>query len=154
MKTATVRNVALTAPYFHNGGQATLRQVVEFYNRGGDFSNENQDDRDPDIRVLGLTEEEIDALVAFLDKAVTDTRVSYESGFFDHPSINVPNGGTAGVYASLFGCIPGLPSAPECVLDDRVEVPAVGILGNWFLTGGQGLGVPNSPFAHFLDALQ
>jgi cytochrome c peroxidase len=32
-KTPGLRNVALTAPYFHNGGQATLHQVVEFYNR-------------------------------------------------------------------------------------------------------------------------
>jgi cytochrome c peroxidase len=32
-----LRNVELTGPYFHNGGQATLEQVVEFYTRGGDF---------------------------------------------------------------------------------------------------------------------
>ena len=37
-----LRNVALTAPYFHNGGQMTLRQVVDFYNRGGDFANAEQ----------------------------------------------------------------------------------------------------------------
>src|SRR5262249_30460561 len=36
-KVPSLRNVSLTAPYFHNGGQATIRQVVEFYNRGGDF---------------------------------------------------------------------------------------------------------------------
>ena len=35
-KTSTLRNVELTGPYFHNGGQATLEQTVEFYNRGGD----------------------------------------------------------------------------------------------------------------------
>jgi hypothetical protein len=35
-KTPGLRNVELTGPYFHNGGQATLDQVVEFYNRGGD----------------------------------------------------------------------------------------------------------------------
>ncbi|WP_262964886.1 cytochrome-c peroxidase [Methylobacter psychrophilus] len=35
-KTSTLRNVELTGPYFHNGGQATLEQVVQFYNRGGD----------------------------------------------------------------------------------------------------------------------
>jgi len=34
-KTPTVRNVALTPPYFHNGGYSNLRQVVEFYARGG-----------------------------------------------------------------------------------------------------------------------
>lgn len=35
-KTSTLRNVELTGPYFHNGGQSTLEQVVQFYNRGGD----------------------------------------------------------------------------------------------------------------------
>jgi cytochrome c peroxidase len=35
-KAPSLRNVELTGPYFHNGGQATLEQVVQFYNRGGD----------------------------------------------------------------------------------------------------------------------
>jgi cytochrome c peroxidase len=34
-KTVTVRNAALTAPYFHNGSYKTLKQVVDFYNNGG-----------------------------------------------------------------------------------------------------------------------
>jgi cytochrome c peroxidase len=34
-KTPTLRNVALTAPYFHNGGYSTLESVVRFYGRGG-----------------------------------------------------------------------------------------------------------------------
>ena len=37
-KAPQLRNVALTAPYFHNGSQLTLEQVVEFYDRGGDFN--------------------------------------------------------------------------------------------------------------------
>ncbi len=46
-----LRNVALTAPYFHNGSQLTLEQVVEFYNRGGDFNTvgENSQSWIPDI---------------------------------------------------------------------------------------------------------
>ena len=35
-KVPSLRNVALTAPYFHNGGQKSLAEVVAFYNRGGD----------------------------------------------------------------------------------------------------------------------
>jgi cytochrome c peroxidase len=35
-KAPSLRNVELTGPYFHNGGQATLEQVIHFYNRGGD----------------------------------------------------------------------------------------------------------------------
>jgi len=61
-RTPTLRNVALTAPYMHNGVFASLREVVEFYNRGGE-PNENLD---PLIRPLGLSALEVDALVEFL----------------------------------------------------------------------------------------
>lgn len=43
-KTSSLRNVELTGPYFHNGGQATLEQVVQFYNRGGDRKDSFQID--------------------------------------------------------------------------------------------------------------
>jgi hypothetical protein len=84
-----LRNVELTAPYFHNGGQLTLEQVVEFYNRGGDFNN--GPDQDPDIRNLELTEQEKDDLVAFLI-ALTDERVRSQRAPFDHPQLFIPNG--------------------------------------------------------------
>jgi cytochrome c peroxidase len=61
-KTPSLRNIALTAPYMHNGRFATLREVVEFYNQGGE-PNENLD---PLIKPLGLSDSEIDDLVAFL----------------------------------------------------------------------------------------
>jgi cytochrome c peroxidase len=38
-KVPTLRNIGQTAPYFHNGGAANLRQVIEFYNRGGNRRN-------------------------------------------------------------------------------------------------------------------
>ena len=90
-KTPGLRNVELTAPYFHNGGQRTLLEVVEFYNRGGDFHEENIDDLDPDVETLGLTDQEKQALVAFL-KSLTDDRVRHRRAPFDHPSILIPNG--------------------------------------------------------------
>jgi len=62
-KTPTLRNVALTAPYMHNGSLATLREVVEFYDRGG-VPNELLDRR---IRRLDLSDEEIGQLVAYLE---------------------------------------------------------------------------------------
>jgi cytochrome c peroxidase len=62
-KTPTLRNVALTAPYMHNGAFGTLKEVVEFYNQGG-FINPQLD---PLIRPLGLTNSEIDLIVAFLE---------------------------------------------------------------------------------------
>ena len=40
-KVPGLRNVELTGPYFHNGGQATLGQVVEFYDRQADFADVN-----------------------------------------------------------------------------------------------------------------
>ncbi len=61
-KTPTLRNVELTAPYMHNGGFSTLREVVEFYNRGG-VANESLD---PLIRPLQLTPDEVSNLVSFL----------------------------------------------------------------------------------------
>lgn len=67
-KTPSLRNVSLTAPYMHNGTFATLQQVVEFYNRGG-IANENLD---PLIKPLNLTELEIADLTAFLESLTGD----------------------------------------------------------------------------------
>ena len=61
-RTPSIRNVAVTAPYMHDGSMHTLREVVEFYNQGG-VPNEVLS---PLIKPLGLTEEEIDDLVAFM----------------------------------------------------------------------------------------
>ncbi len=96
-KVPGLRNVELTGPYFHNGGQATLEEVVEFYNRGGDFAHANQDDVDPNIKPLGLTTDDRAALVAFL-KTLTDERVRSEQKPFDHPQLCLPNppGGVPG----------------------------------------------------------
>jgi cytochrome c peroxidase len=91
-KVPGIRNVALTGPYFHNGGQVSLRQVIEFYSRGGDF--QPIVGRDGTISPLGtpnLTEAEKEALVAFM-RALTDDRVRFERAPFDHPELMVPDG--------------------------------------------------------------
>jgi len=62
-KTPTLREIARTSPYMHDGTFATLDDVVGFYDRGG---NANPF-RDPDLRSLGLTGPEKDALVTFLE---------------------------------------------------------------------------------------
>ncbi len=67
-KTPGLRNIALTAPYMHNGVFSTLREVVEFYDRGG----EPNDNLDPLIKPLGLSETEINALVEFLQALTGD----------------------------------------------------------------------------------
>ena len=61
-KTPTLREVARTAPYMHDGSLATLEEVVEFYNRGGNTNPH----LDPELRPLQLTPEEKQALAAFL----------------------------------------------------------------------------------------
>jgi len=92
-KAPQLRNVALTAPYFHNGGQLTLEQVVEFYNRGGDFNTVAEvTNMDPDIEVLGLTLQDKQDLVNFLRYALTDPRTANQSAPFDHPQLVVANG--------------------------------------------------------------
>lgn len=67
-KTPTLRNVALTAPYMHDGSLSTLREVVEFYNRGG-VSNELLD---PLLRPLELSEQAVEDLAAFLRSLTGD----------------------------------------------------------------------------------
>jgi cytochrome c peroxidase len=88
-KTASLRNVKLTAPYFHDGSKATLAEVVDFYSRGGDFLNPGLARR---IRPLGLGATDQATLVDFLTNALTDCRVEKEQAPFDHPSLSLPNG--------------------------------------------------------------
>lgn len=61
-KTPTLREIASTAPYMHDGSLATLEEVVEFYNKGG-IPNKNLDER---MKPLNLTEQEKKELVEFL----------------------------------------------------------------------------------------
>ena len=72
-RTPSLRNVALTAPYMHNGAYPTLESVIDFYNRGGGAGVgallENQT-LPPDP--LNLSAREQRALVSFL-RALTDT---------------------------------------------------------------------------------
>ncbi len=88
-KTAQLRNVGLTAPYFHNGAKPTLAMVVDFYNRGGDFANPEQAKR---IQPLSLDADDQGALVDFLENGLTDCRVAMNAAPFDHPSLTVTHG--------------------------------------------------------------
>ncbi len=64
-KTPTLRNVALSPPYFHNGIAATLRDVVNFYRVGGLARDEYG--RSPDVHPLDLSQDDVADLVAFLE---------------------------------------------------------------------------------------
>jgi cytochrome c peroxidase len=61
-KTPTLRGVALTAPYFHDGSAKTLMDVVEHYNKGG----VSKTDLSKDMKPLNLTGDEKEAIVAFM----------------------------------------------------------------------------------------
>lgn len=80
-RTPSLRNVALTAPYMHDGSMQSLRQVIEFYNRGG-FANENLD---PLIQPLHLNPRDIDDLVAFMQALTGDNVASLVSDAFAAP---------------------------------------------------------------------
>ncbi len=69
-KTPSLRNVALSAPYMHNGTFSSLEQVVQFYNQGG-IANENLS---PLIKPLGLSGSEVAELVEFLN-ALTGSNI-------------------------------------------------------------------------------
>jgi len=68
-KTPTLRNVAVTAPYMHDGSDKTLRDVIVHYNNGGVTKEGDRvnDFLSGGIRPLGLTEQQIDDLVAFME---------------------------------------------------------------------------------------
>jgi cytochrome c peroxidase len=80
-KTPSLRNVSLTSPYMHNGSIASLREVVEFYNRGG-IPNENLDLL---IKSLHLTSTEIDDLTAFLESLAGSNTEELVSDAFAAP---------------------------------------------------------------------
>ncbi|HZV21720.1 MAG TPA: cytochrome c peroxidase [Hyphomicrobiales bacterium] len=67
-RTPSLRNVAVTAPYMHDGSLPSLREVIEFYNAGG-VPNPFQARV---LRPLGLEEDEKRALVAFLNTLTTE----------------------------------------------------------------------------------
>lgn len=64
-RTKSLLQVAVTAPYMHNGSMATLEEVVDFYDRGGDESP--YDNKDPRLVPLNLSTQEREDLVAFLE---------------------------------------------------------------------------------------
>ena len=134
-KVPTLRNIALTGPYFHNGSRATLEQVVEFYNRGGDrrgsdASNTsgfgpNPSNLDPDIKRLNLSAQDQSDIVSFLRNALTDPRVAWQRAPFDHPSLRITDG-HIGDEISVAGS-----QATDSVIvkqaqDQTIYLPAVG----------------------------
>lgn len=109
-KTPGLRNVALRAPYFHNGSAETLADVVAFYDRGGDFAL----NQDPLIQPLGLSPGQRAALVAFLE-ALTDPRVANETGPFARPTLYSEGASRPTTFGSSSGGVGPLGSDPRMV---------------------------------------
>lgn len=140
MKVPGLRNVELRAPYFHNGQMATLEDVIEFYDRGGDFNPPN---KDPAIHPLNLSTQQKADLAAFLRRPLTDPRVAQASGPFAHPALfsgsplaaqrfGAGTPGSAGVVPDIFAFEPPFVGNPHFSLAlDRgfAGKPAVLLVG-------------------------
>jgi cytochrome c peroxidase len=111
-KSPSLRNVELTGPYFHDGGQATLAQVLEFYARRSDFP---QGGLGPGMNNITLSPQDRTAMLAFF-QALTDDRVRFERAPFDHPSLCIAVGHDEG-------------SAQAAAPDRWALIPAVGRAG-------------------------
>lgn len=78
-KTPTVRNIALTAPYMHNGSLKDLETVMDFYNRGGGVGMGLKiDNQTLSPEPLNLSHEEIQDIIAFM-KSLTDRQFLKEN---------------------------------------------------------------------------
>lgn len=84
---ASLRNVELNGPYFHNGSANTLQEVLDFYDRGGDF-HVNQA---PSLLPRNYTVGEKAAIIALL-QTLTDPRVAAATYPFDRPTLGSQNG--------------------------------------------------------------
>lgn len=88
-KTSSLRNIALTAPYMHDGRFNSLREVVQFYNNGIQDSP-NLDNRlrvnNGQVRRMNLSPQDIDALVAFLETLTDDSFTSDQK--FSNPFVD------------------------------------------------------------------
>jgi cytochrome c peroxidase len=121
-KTPTLRNVEFTGPYFHNGGQLTLEQVVDFYARGGDFPDGGN--LGPGIRRRNLSQADRQSLVAFM-KSLTDERIRFERAPFDHPELCVPVGHDEPV-SGVLRVDTSDPRFSLSAVDKWAAIPAVG----------------------------
>lgn len=87
-KTPSLRNVALTAPYMHNGVLLTLEEVIDYYDRGGTGA-EGQDAR---ITPLNLTRAEKQSLLAFLQSLTGDNIAALARETYLHAELGTKEG--------------------------------------------------------------
>ena len=131
----TLRNIALTAPYFHNGTVASLKEVVEFYNlrdkqpeRWGKTDYPDTVNHD-DLGDLGLTEQEVADLVALME-AFTDRtllRLREQGGLFPTPLPQTPDSWSMRTYFPDWNHdltpLPTHPPAPNHMMPSTQQKP-------------------------------
>lgn len=76
----TLRNIVVTAPYMHDGSVATLSEVIDIYAAGGRGPGVDNPYKSPFIKGFEITDEEKDALIAFL-QSLTDQQFLHEPEF-------------------------------------------------------------------------
>lgn len=106
-KTSTLRNVAVTAPFMHDGSLKTLRDVVDHYNNGG-ISRKTDPVNDflsGGIRPLNLTDDEISDLVAFMESLTSPQFAAQKAASANPQSCNVKT-------ATLAAASPASPATP------------------------------------------
>jgi len=133
-----LRNVELTAPYFHNGGELTLLDVVTFYSRGGNQGGDTNPILTRNGTIIGglsvlferLSDAQVETakadLVAIL-KTLTDERVRRAAAPFDHPQLFVPNGHPGNSQSVI--------QRNGQAVDSLLEIPATGRNGGRVLPG-------------------
>jgi cytochrome c peroxidase len=72
----TLRNIALTAPYMHDGSVTSLEEVIDLYVAGGRGRGINNPNKSIFVRGINATEEEKLALLAFLESLTDEAFIS------------------------------------------------------------------------------
>jgi cytochrome c peroxidase len=130
MKTPSLRNAALRPVFMHDGRFTSLAEVVDFYDRGGDFNPPGS----PAARPLNLTPLQKAQLVAFLGRPLTDPRVAAGTAPFDKPglfseSAFVPEVLTGGVPGGSGGAPQPVAMEPALTGNPQFTLGVTGALG-------------------------
>lgn len=117
-KSPSLRNVGLRPRLTHAGTFASLEELVDFYNRGGDF----EENRDPLIIPLGLLDFEKEQVVDFVRNGLTDPRVAAEAFPFDRPTLKSEVAGNPRIFGAghpgSASIVPRLIARAPAVLDN------------------------------------
>ena len=124
-KIPSLRNVELTGPYMHNGGMATLSQVIQAYARHGNFISPTLHFHLNAVQASISSAQNTMDLTNFL-LSLTDERVRYQRAPFDHPQITVKHG-QAGNELQVTA---GNQLSPNLAQDQLLVIPAVGASGS------------------------